>query len=135
MSVDTDLVLGDPELSLVEGVILPWTNSGKGLYNYFQKLLEGLAVDLDFSLKTPWGQLPERIQQAVLHGNDFEVTVKWKNRFGREMKYSTGFEGVMPYIERKYAEAESDSQRQRYSEYLREIPCSVCRGKRLKPEV
>jgi excinuclease ABC subunit A len=135
MSVDTDLVLGDPELSLVEGVILPWTNSGKGLYNYFQKLLEGLAVDLDFSLKTPWAQLPARIQQAVLHGNDFEVTVKWKNRFGREMKYSTGFEGVMPYIERKYAEAESDSQRQRYSEYLREIPCSVCGGKRLKPEV
>ena len=135
MSVDTDLVLGDPELSLVEGVILPWTNSGKGLYNYFQKLLEGLAVDLDFSLKTPWAQLPTRIQQAVLHGNDFEVTVKWKNRFGREMKYSTGFEGVMPYIERKYAEAESDSQRQRYSEYLREIPCSVCDGKRLKPEV
>nr|MBP1190827.1 excinuclease ABC subunit A [Frigoribacterium sp. PvP032] len=135
MSVDTDLVLGDPDLSLAEGVILPWTNSGKGLYNYFQKLLEGLAADLDFSLKTPWRELPARIQQAVLQGNDFEVTVKWKNRFGREMKYSTGFEGVMPYIERKYAEAETDTQRQRYSEYLREIPCSVCGGKRLKPEV
>jgi excinuclease ABC subunit A len=135
MSVDTDLVLGDPELSLSEGVILPWTNSGKGLYNYFQKLLEGLAADLDFSLRTPWRDLPERIQQAVLQGNDFEVTVKWRNRFGREMKYSTGFEGVMPYIERKYAEAETDSQRQRYSEYLREIPCTVCGGKRLKPEV
>jgi len=135
MSVDSDLLLGDPELSLADGVILPWTQSGKGLYNYFQKLLEGLAGDLGFSLKTPWSDLPESVQQAVLQGNDFEVTVKWRNRFGREMTYSTGFEGVMPYIERKYAEAETDTQRQRYAAYLREIPCVVCKGKRLKPEV
>jgi len=135
MSVDSDLLLGDPELSLAEGVVLPWTQSGKGLYNYFQKLLEGLAGDMGFSLKTPWGDLSPEVQRAVLEGNDFEVQVKWRNRFGREMKYTTGFEGVMPYIERKYAEAESDSQRQRYAEYLREIPCAVCKGKRLKPEV
>ncbi len=135
MSVDSDLLLGDPELSLADGVILPWTQSGKGLYNYFQKLLEGLAGDLGFSLKTPWHELPEKVRQAVLQGNDFEVTVKWRNRFGREMTYSTGFEGVMPYIERKYAEAETDTQRQRYASYLREIPCVVCKGKRLKPEV
>ncbi|GAB2971035.1 excinuclease ABC subunit UvrA [Frigoribacterium salinisoli] len=135
MSVDSDLLLGDPELSLADGVILPWTQSGKGLYNYFQKLLEGLAGDMGFSLKTPWSDLSPDVHRAVLEGNDFEVQVKWRNRFGREMKYTTGFEGVMPYIERKYAEAESDTQRQRYSEYLREIPCAVCKGKRLKPEV
>lgn len=135
MSVDSDLLLGDEELSLAEGVILPWTQSGKGLYNYFQKLLEGLAGDLGFKLKTPWRDLSPEVQKAVLEGNDFEVTVRYRNRFGREMKYSTGFEGVMPYIERKYAEAESDSQRQRYASYLREIPCVVCKGKRLKPEV
>ncbi|MHA6695858.1 excinuclease ABC subunit UvrA [Homoserinimonas sp. A520] len=135
MSVDSDLLLGDPELSLAEGVILPWAQSGKGLYNYFQRLLEGLSRDLGFTLSTPWGNLPEDVQEAILKGNNFQVTVKWKNRYGREMKYSTGFEGVIPYIERKYLEAESDSARQRYASYLREIPCQVCDGKRLKPEV
>jgi excinuclease ABC subunit A len=135
MSVDSELLLGDPALSLKDGVILPWTQSGKGLFNYFQRLLEGLAADLDFSLKTPWQDLSPEIHDAILKGNNFQVTVKWKNRFGREMKYSTGFEGVMPYIERKFLEAETDSARQRYSAYLREINCPVCDGKRLKPEV
>jgi len=135
MSVDPELVIADPTVSLANGVILPWTNSGKGLFNYFEKLLDGLARDLDFSLKTPWGELSEEVQNAILKGNDFEVSVKWKNRFGREMRYTTGFEGVMPYIERKFAEAETDVQRQRFSSYLREIPCPVCDGKRLKPEV
>ena len=135
MSVDADLLIGDPSVSLSEGVILPWANSGKGLFNYFEKLLDGLSRDLDFSLDTPWGKLPENVREAILKGNNFEVTVKWKNRYGREMKYSTGFEGVMPYIERKFLEAETDTQRQRFSSYLRETPCHVCNGKRLKPEV
>jgi excinuclease ABC subunit A len=135
MSVDSELLLGDPALSLADGVILPWTQSGKGLFNYFQRLLEGLASELGFSLKTPWKDLSDEVREAVLSGNNFQVTVKWKNRFGREMKYSTGFEGVMPYIERKFLEAESDSARQRYASYLREIDCPVCKGKRLKPEV
>ena len=135
MSVDSDLVLGDQALSLADGVILPWTQSGKGLFNYFQRLLEALSHDLDFSLRTPWEKLSDEVKTAILEGNNFEVTVKWKNRFGREMKYSTGFEGVMPYIERKFLEAETDTARQRYSSYLREIPCPVCRGRRLRPEV
>jgi len=135
MAVDTELVIGDPELSLNEGVILPWNQGGKGLYSYFQRLLQGLARDLDFSLDTPWAELPDEVKTAILHGNDFEVVVQWRNRFGRTMKYSTGFEGVMPYIERKYQEAESDWSQQRYGEYLREVPCPVCLGKRLKPEV
>jgi len=135
MSVDSELLIGDPELTLNEGVILPWNQGGKGLYSYFQRLLQGLARDLDFSLDTPWGELSEEVQTAILRGNDFEVSVQWRNRFGRTMKYSTGFEGVMPYIERKYHEAESDWSQQRYGEYLREIPCPVCHGMRLKPEV
>ena len=114
-------------VSLAEGVILPWTNSGKGLFNYFEKLLDGLARDYDFSLDTPWGELSDDVHEAILHGNNFEVTVKWKNRFGREMRYSSGFEGVMPYIERKYLQAETDVQRQRFAAYLREIPCPVVR--------
>ncbi|GAB3617511.1 excinuclease ABC subunit UvrA [Okibacterium endophyticum] len=135
MSVDEGLLLGDPVLSISEGVIVPWTTQGKGLYQYYEKLLEGLSRDLDFSLDTPWQDLEPHVQDAVMRGNDFKVKVRWKNRYGREMSYSSGFEGVMPYIERQYLQAETDVQRARWSEYLREIPCPVCGGQRLKPEV
>lgn len=135
MSVDVDLMLGDEELSIRDGAILPWTTQGKGLFQYYERLLEGLARDLDFSLDTPWKKLSHDVQQAVLRGENYKVTVKWKNRYGREMRYSSGFEGVVPYIERQYLQAESDTQRQRWSEYLREVPCAVCDGDRLKPEV
>ncbi|MFF9562365.1 excinuclease ABC subunit UvrA [Leifsonia sp. NPDC014704] len=135
MSVDDELLLGDDELSIAEGVIVPWTTQGKGLFNYYEKLLDGLARDLKFSLKTPWKKLPENVRDAVLHGDNFEVKVRWKNRYGREMSYTSGFEGVVPYIERQYLQAETDTQRARWAEYLREVPCPVCGGKRLKPEV
>ncbi|MFC9561150.1 excinuclease ABC subunit UvrA [Agromyces sp. NPDC056965] len=135
MSVDDALLLGDQSLSIADGVILPWTSQGKSLYNYYEKLLGGLARDLDFSLDTPWEELDEVARQAVLRGDNFEVKVKWRNRYGREMSYTSGFEGVVPYIERQYLQAETDVQRARWSEYLREVPCPVCDGKRLKPEV
>nr|WP_027478943.1 excinuclease ABC subunit UvrA [Gryllotalpicola ginsengisoli] len=135
MAVDEDLLLGDPDASIADGVIIPWTSQGKSLYQYYEKLLAGLARDLDFDLDTPWKRLPERVRRAVMHGENFEVKVKWRNRFGREMSYTSGFEGVVPYIERQYAQAETDTQRQRWAEYLREVPCPVCDGKRLKPEV
>ncbi|WP_157001207.1 excinuclease ABC subunit UvrA [Agromyces laixinhei] len=135
MSVDDSLLLGDQSLSIADGVILPWTSQGKSLYNYYEKLLGGLARDLDFSLDTPWEQLDEGARQAVLRGDNFEVKVKWRNRYGREMSYTSGFEGVVPYIERQYLQAETDVQRARWAEYLREVPCPVCDGKRLKPEV
>ncbi len=135
MSVDEELILGDPALSISEGVIVPWTSQGSGLYQYYERLLVGLSEELDFSLSTPWSKLPKEIQDAVLRGNNFSVRVKWKNRYGREVKYSSGFEGVIPYIERQYAEADSDNKRARWAEYLREIPCHECQGKRLKPEI
>ena len=135
MSVDIDLMLGDEDLSINEGVILPWTTQGKGLFQYYERLLAGLADDLGFSLDTPWRKLPADVKDAVLRGENYKVTVKWKNRYGREMRYASGFEGVVPYIERQYTQAESDSARQRWGEYLREVPCPVCDGDRLKPEV
>lgn len=135
MAVDPDMVIGDPALSISAGAILPWTQSGKGLYGYFRNLLGGLAADLDFSLDTSWEDLPEEVHQAVLNGNNFEVVVKWRNRYGRDVKYSTGFEGVLPYLERKYHETDSEWSKQRYAEYLREVPCAACEGARLKPEV
>lgn len=135
MSVDVELMLGDEDLSIREGVLVPWTTQGKGLFQYYERLLEGLSSDLSFSLDTPWRKLPQDVKDAVLHGDNFKVSVKWKNRYGREMRYTSGFEGVVPYIERQYQQAESDSARQRWGEYLREVPCPVCDGTRLKPEV
>jgi excinuclease ABC subunit A len=135
MAVDVELLLGDDELSIREGVIVPWTTQGKGLFQYYERLLEGLSRDLDFSLDTPWRELPSDVREAVLRGENYKVTVKWKNRYGREMRYASGFEGVVPYIERQWLQAESDTQRVRWAEFLREVPCPVCDGDRLKPEV
>ncbi|HHW51100.1 MAG TPA: excinuclease ABC subunit UvrA [Pseudoclavibacter sp.] len=135
MAVDAELILGDESLSINEGVILPWSSGNKGLYNYFEHLLAGLAVSYGFSLDTPWHDLPESVRSIILHGKDFEVKVRYRNRFGREITYSSGFEGVMPYLERRYVEAENDNQRERIAEFLREIPCAECHGQRLKPEV
>jgi len=134
-AVDAELVIGDTDASINDGVILPWSTQGKGLFSYFTRMLEGLSADLKFSLDTPWSELDEEVQEAVLFGNNFDVQVKWKNRYGREMRYTTGFEGVLNYIERKYSESENDYARSRWAEYLREIPCSACNGQRLKPEV
>jgi excinuclease ABC subunit A len=134
-AVDAELVIGDPAQSINQGVLLPWSNEGKGLFHYFTRMLEGLAADLKFSLDMPWQKLAPEVQEAVLNGHNFDVQVKWKNRYGREMKYTTGFEGVLNYLERKYLETENDYARARYEAYLREIPCPACNGARLKPEV
>jgi len=116
-------------------VLLPWSTQGKGLYSYFTRLLAGLANDLEFDLDTPWEKLPEAVQDAVLNGNDFEVQVKWRSKYGREMRYTSGFEGVLPYVERRYMESDSDWARGKWAEFLREIPCPACQGARLRPEV
>ena len=134
-SVDLDLILGDDELSIDDGILIPWTSQGRTLYNYFERTLTALAKELDFSLATPWKKLPEDVREAVLYGNNFTVGVKWRNRFGREVKYTTGFEGVVPWVERQFQEVESDSRRERLAEFLREVPCAACAGQRLKPEV
>ena len=135
MAVEPSLVLGDPDASINGGVLLPWSTPGKGLYGFFTRILEGLAGELEFSLDTPWNKLPEDIQNAVLFGKDFAVKVKWKNKYGRELRYTSGFEGVLGYIERKWLESENDFQRGRWSGFLREIPCDACNGARLRPEV
>ncbi|WP_282824443.1 excinuclease ABC subunit UvrA [Gulosibacter sediminis] len=135
MAVDEDLMIGDPDASIVEGAILPWSSQGKSLYQYYERLLFGVAEELGFDLNTPWRKLPKDVQQTLLHGKDFKVRVKYRNRFGRQVTYSSGFEGVIPYIERQFAEAESDAKRDRWSQYLREVPCPACDGARLRPEV
>ncbi len=135
MAVDPELVLGDPGASVNQGVLLPWSFQGKGLMNYLSRPLVSLSEELGFSLDTPWNELPEEIQDCILFGNNFEIKVRWKNRFGRELSYRTGFEGVLPYVERKWQETESDYARDKWAGFLREIPCPGCGGTRLKAEV
>jgi excinuclease ABC subunit A len=131
MEVDPDLVVGDPARTLAEGAIGPW--SGGHISDYFNRLIEALGDALGFSIDTPWERLPAAARTALLRGYDKQVHVRYKNRYGRERSYYTNFEGAIPYIERRHAEAESDSSRERYAGFMREVPCPSCRGARLKP--
>ena len=99
------------------------------------RLLEALAKEMKFSLDTPWKKLSVKAKEAVINGFDYEVHVKYKNRYGRVRNYSTGFEGVIPFIHRRHSETDSDYSREKYEAYMRETPCNVCKGARLKPEV
>ena len=133
LEVDQDLVVPDDSLSLNEGAIAPW--AGGHSSEYFNRLLQGLADELGFSMDKPWSKLTAKAREAVLYGSDYEVHVKYKNRYGRTRNYSTGFEGVLSFIERKHSETDSDFSREKYEAYMRETPCPVCKGARLKPEV
>jgi excinuclease ABC subunit A len=135
MAVEPELVIGDSKASINGGVLLPWSTPGKGLYGFFTRVLDSLAKELEFSLDTPWDELSEDVREAVLFGNNFDIKVKWKNKYGRELRYTSGFEGVLTYIERKWLESDNDFQRGRWAGYLREIPCASCDGTRLRPEV
>ncbi len=130
--VDPELVVPDPERSLAEGAIAPW-GTGHHL-EYFGRLLEALSQQVGFSMDTPWQRLAKKAQQAVLRGTDKQVHVRYRNRYGRERAYYTTFEGVVPFLERRHSEAESDASRERYEGYMREVPCPSCHGARLKPE-
>lgn len=132
LEVDEELIIPNGELSLAEGAIAPWS-LGTATTEYWNRLLGGLAKELGFSMKTPWDKLSEDIRQTVLHGKDHKVVVQYRNRFGRERKYSTGFEGVIQYVHRKHLETDSDKARDRYEEYMRQIPCPACNGARLNP--
>lgn len=133
LEVDVELVIPDEDLTIEEGAIAPW--SSRTTSEYFHRLLEGLAKDINFSLKTPWKKLSQKAKDAILFGSDYVVHVRYKNRYGRVRNYSTGFEGVVNFIERKHAETDSDYSREKYESYMRETPCAKCKGSRLKPEV
>jgi len=133
LEVDEELIIPDDSISIYEGAIAPW--SGGQSSEYFLRLLEGLAGDVKFSLDTPWKKLSEKAKDAIINGYDYEVHVKYKNRYGRVRNYSTGFEGVVPFIHRRHGETDSDFSRDKYEAYMRETPCPACKGSRLKPEV
>ncbi|MET7470461.1 excinuclease ABC subunit UvrA [Micromonospora sp. NPDC005686] len=131
--VDPELVIPDPERTLREGAIQPWA-TGHNL-EYFLRLLEALGEAEHFDIDTPWRALPSRAQKTILHGSDDQVHVRYRNKYGRERSYYTGFEGVVQWIERRHTDTESEWSRDKYEGYMRDVPCAACGGTRLKPEV
>ncbi|WP_199721563.1 excinuclease ABC subunit UvrA [Cellulomonas rhizosphaerae] len=132
LEVDPELVIPDDELSLDAGAVAPWAQISS---EYFQRVLAALAQEMGFSTSVPWRALPQRARDAVLFGQNHEVKVRYKNRWGRERQYSTGFEGVITFLERRHTETDSDWSKEKYEAFMREVPCPVCEGARLKPEV
>ena len=133
LEVDEELIIPDDSISINEGAIAPW--SGGQSSEYFLRLLEALAKELKFSMDSPWKKLSAKAKDAIINGFEYEVHVKYRNRYGRVRNYSTGFEGVVPFIHRRHSETDSDYSRDKYEAYMRETPCPACKGARLKPEV
>ncbi len=130
--VDPDLVVPDPDLSLAEGAVAPWAGART---EYFGRLLEGVAETFGIPMDVPWRKLSKADQKVVLYGSGTkQVHLHYRNRFGRSRSYYTHYEGVVPYLQRRHAEAESDSTREQVEGYMREVPCAECGGARLKPE-
>ncbi|MEV0064412.1 excinuclease ABC subunit UvrA [Nocardia sp. NPDC050718] len=131
--VDPELVVPDPELSLAEGAIAPWSRGQTA--EYFNRLLSGLAESIGFSMDTPWQNLPAKARKAVLEGSSDQVHVSYVNRYGRKRSYYADFEGVMPFLHRRMDNTESEQMKEHYDGYMRDVPCPVCHGARLRPEI
>ncbi|MCI9887558.1 excinuclease ABC subunit UvrA [Micrococcales bacterium 31B] len=132
LEIDEELVIPNDDLTINEGAIAPWAQTAS---QYFANILEGLSRDLGFSLDTPWRGLPQHIRDTLLNGHNHDVTVAYRNRFGRERTYSTGYEGIIPFLQRRHAETDSDWSRERWEAFMREVPCPSCGGTRLRPEI
>ncbi len=132
LEVDPELVVPDEELSLAQGAVAPWAQTSS---EYFERVMSALADEMGFAMDVPWRALPQRAKDAILHGRNHKVQVRYRNRWGRERQYSTGFEGVITFLERRHAETESEWSKDKYEGFMREVPCPTCQGQRLKPEV
>jgi excinuclease ABC subunit A len=131
MEVDPDLVVPDPQATLGEGAIQPWSQAH--VADYFLRLMGALGEELGFDLNTPWEDLPAKARKSLLEGHPTKVHVVTTNRYGRQRAYYADFEGVRSYVERRHDEAESDTSRERFEGFMREVPCPACQGTRLKP--
>ncbi len=129
--VDPELIVGDEDLSISEGAIAPWSGY-RG--EYFNRVLDAVGEEYKFSVDTPWKKLTKAQQKVVLFGaGKSQVLVRYKNRYGRKREYKTRYEGVIPWLERRYTESDSDRAREQIEGYMREVPCTACNGARLRP--
>ncbi|KQP79644.1 ABC-ATPase UvrA [Aeromicrobium sp. Leaf289] len=133
MEVDPELVVPDPSASVADGAIAPW--SYNQVSEYFLRITQALAEEMGFSTSTPYGDLPQKVQDVLMHGHPDKVHVTYKNRYGRQRSYYTAFEGAIAFIERRYAETESETNRERLEGFMREVACGECGGSRLKPVI
>ncbi|MDE0614985.1 MAG: excinuclease ABC subunit UvrA [bacterium] len=131
--VDPQLVIPDPDLTLEDGAIAPWA---KGHNQYFKRLVESVAEDRDIPMDEPWGSLDRKHHDLLLYGKGIanqRTEVRFKNRYGRVRRYNARYEGVIPYLQRRHSESDSDAVRAQIEGYMREVPCSTCQGARLNP--
>ena len=131
LEVDPELVVPDPDLSINEGAIAPWASNS---LEYWYRVLQAVGDAHGFDLDTPWKKLSKKARDILLEGSEESIYVKYKNRYGRQRAYWTTFEGILPNIERRYRETESDAAREKLEQFMREIPCRACKGQRLRPE-
>jgi excinuclease ABC subunit A len=131
LEVDAELIVPDPTLPINEGALAPWASN---TLEYWYRVLEAVGQAHGFSLDTSWKKLPKRARDVVLFGSDEEIYVRYRNRYGRQRAYYTTYEGVVPNLERRYKETESDAAREKLEQFMREIPCRACKGARLRPE-
>jgi excinuclease ABC subunit A len=132
LEADIELIVPDTTKSIAQGAIAPW--AGAHGRDYFGRLLDALGEEFGFTIDTPWERMTAKARKAILNGHPTQVHVRYRNRYGRERSYWTQFEGVIPYIERRHGEAETDTSRDRYEGFMREVPCPACHGTRLKPD-
>src|SRR5690242_5839480 len=131
--VDPDLVVPDPDLTLAEGAIAPWSMGQTA--EYFTRMLSGLGDQIGFDVDTPWKKLPAKARKAILEGCDEQVHVRYKNRYGRTRSYYADFEGVMAFLQRRMEQTDSEQMKERLEGFMRDVPCPECNGTRLKPEI
>jgi len=131
MEIDPDLVVPDQSLSLAEGALAPWATSAS---QYYEQITEAIAKQYKVDLCTPWQDLTDDERYLFLNGIDGRVSVSYKNRFGRERTYAARFEGIIPNLERRYRETDSEHMREKIEEFMGVRPCPACHGSRLRPE-
>jgi excinuclease ABC subunit A len=132
MEIDPELIVPDPSLTLNDGAILPWSTSAS---NYYEQMTQAIADKWEVDMNTPWEDLSEDVRGCFLYGTDAEkIYVTYRNRYGRKRSYMTTFEGIVPNLERRYRETDSDWSREKIEEYMTLRPCPECRGARLRPE-
>jgi excinuclease ABC subunit A len=132
MEIDPELIVPDPSLSLNQGAILPWSTSAS---NYYEQMTQAIADKWEVDMDTPWEDLPDDVRHCFLYGTNGErIYVSYRNRYGRRRSYMTNFEGIVPNLERRYRETDSDWSREKIEEYMTLRPCPQCHGARLRPE-
>ena len=132
MEIDPDLVVPDPSLSIGEGALAPWAGSTS---QYYEQITQAIAEKYDIDLEAPWESLDEDVRDLFLSGtNGDRIEVSYRNRYGRKRSYATRFEGIVPNLERRYRETDSDLAREKIEEFMSLRPCPACKGARLKPE-